>query len=114
MKYDIERSLGEILKRGEALTIKKHKRAAAVTGTLSGLMICLMAVLFYNVNDFYGTEMVSSNYGAFLLSREAGMYVFLGVVFFVLGSVVSLGVIKFMENKRRLSGKEDRKNDKTR
>ena len=113
MKYDIERSLGEIMKRGEALTIRKHRRAAAITGTLSGLMICLMAAVFYNINDFTGTEMISSNYGAFLLSREAGMYVFLGVVFFVLGSAVSLGVIRYLENKRKPEKKEERTNDQT-
>ena len=107
MKYDIDRSLGEILKRGETIAIKKHKRAAAVTGTLSGLMVLLMAVLFYNVNEFTGTEMISSSYGAFLLSREAGIYVFLGVIFFVLGSVVSLGVIRFTESKKIQKRKEE-------
>ncbi len=56
--------------------------------------------------------MISSTYGSFLLSREAGLYVFLSVIFFVLGVVVSLGIIKFNEGKKLK--KEERTNDKTR
>ena len=112
MKYDIETSLGEIMKRGNALTVKKHKKAATLTGVLSGLIFCLMATVFYRVNNFYGPGMISSTYGSFLLSREAGLYVFLSVIFFVLGVVVSLGIIKINEGKKLK--KEERTNDKTR
>ena len=95
MKYDIERSLSEILKRGENLVTKKHKRAAACLGTLSAMTACLMAAVFYGAADFSGNGMISSSYGAFLLSREAGGYVLLAVIFFALGAGVSLGIMRF-------------------
>ena len=106
MKYDIETSLGEIMKRGKALAIKRNKRAAALMGVMSGFIFCLMSAVFYNVSDFSGSGMISSNYGSFLLSRESGIYVFISVVFFVLGVVVSLGVIRFMEKKNKAKGGE--------
>lgn len=112
MKYDNERSLQEIMKRGKALAVRKHKRIAVLTGTLSGFLMCLIAAVFYGETHFSGSEMFSSNYGAFLLSREAGMYVFLGVVFFVLGVGVSLGIMKIMDNKK-WAEKEEKTDDKT-
>ena len=100
LKYDIDRSLGEILKRGENLSRKKHRRSACIFGTLSGVTLAIMAVVFYSAADFSGTDLVSSTYGAFLLSREAGAYVLIAVVFFVLGICISLGAMRLSKRKR--------------
>ena len=54
LKYDIDRSLGEILKRGENLSRKKHRRSACIFGTLSGVTLAIMAVVFYSAADFSG------------------------------------------------------------
>ena len=47
LKYDIDRSLGEILKRGENLSRKKHRRSACIFGTLSGITAAIIAVVFF-------------------------------------------------------------------
>jgi hypothetical protein len=114
LKYDIDRSLGEILKRGENLSRKKHRRSACIFGTLSGITAAIIAVVFYGAADFSGTDLVSSTYGAFLLSREAGAYVLIAVIFFVLGICISLGVMRLNKKRRpAFAANENRKGGKS-
>lgn len=94
MKYDIGRSLEEILKRKTDLEAKKHRKAAVLFGVLSTMTAALIMVVFHSLADFGGEGVIGSSYGAFVISREAGSYVLLGVIFFALGSGLSMGILK--------------------
>ena len=100
MRYDIDTSLKEVLKRGKALSIKRHRTVAGILGAASALTLSLILMVFYSVGDFAGPGMIGSDYGAFLLSRETGGYVFIGIIFFVLGIALTFGVLKIAEKKK--------------
>ena len=115
MRYDIDSSLGEILRRGEILAKKKHRRAACVLGSLSAVTTCLMLAVFYSITGPARAGVIGSSYGAFLLSQEAGGYVLLGLLFFVLGICFTLGALKFSKghSHEKLMKKEADSGDKT-
>ena len=110
MKYDIDASLKEVIKRGRTLSIKRHRTSAGILGAVSAITLGLILTVFYSVGDFTGPGMIGSDYGAFLLSRETGGYVFIGMIFFVLGIALTLGVLKIAEKKKavRSFGSESR------
>ncbi len=47
-----------------------------------------------------------STYGSFILPREAGVYVFISLVFFALGMAFTMGIIKLIERNKEKGSSE--------
>lgn len=100
MNYSDEEALREVLKRSHEVKEKRRKRTnryLAVTSLcLITLIIITVAVLPVSTMDINYSGTV---YGSFLLSREAGGYVLVGLISFVLGIVVTLLCINMTKDK---------------
>lgn len=98
MKYTTEQALLEIMRRRDRIVVARNRRAC---GRLSGAVGALFAALVLVIAVFpgrWGTASVSSVYGAFLLSREAGGYVLAAVIAFVLGVAVTMLSLRWHKN----------------
>ncbi len=90
MKYKPEEALSEILRRSERVTLRRKRRSCQRLGGICG---ALLAVLVLGITVMPGKNSatsVSSVYGSFLLSREAGGYVLIALIAFALGIAVTL------------------------
>lgn len=101
MKYTKDEAINEILKRGKAI---KAKRDRALTALLScsSLLCVIVMIAFIGVFAKTETETASMNYGAFILNAEAGLYVTVSLVCFILGIIA---VIIFENVKRKAGSK---------
>ena len=89
MKYDIDVSVKEIQMRSKKLIIDRQKKTVGMLSALSFVIFCILTVSFYSMADVPGTAAKGSFYGAFLISKETGGFVLIGVICFVLGVCVA-------------------------
>lgn len=90
MKYAPDEALAEILRRSERVTLRRKRRSCQ---RLTGICSALLAVLVLSITvmpEKLAVTSAGSVYGSFLLSREAGGYVLIGLIAFVLGVSVTL------------------------
>ena len=90
MKYAPDEALTEILRRSEWVAWKGKRRSCQ---RLTCICSVLLAVLVLGITVMPGKNAVTSAgsvYGSFLLSREAGGYVLIALIAFVLGVAVTL------------------------
>ena len=85
MRYTNEEALEVILERGRELSGKKRQREVRLLGGAASLFALSLLLLIVFMENGTGAAPSKSVYGAFLLSPEAGGYVFTTVVAFVLG-----------------------------
>lgn len=101
MKYDMERSLKEILKRSNSIKKKSELIKLKVMGSLSTLLAIAIMVIFYDITGSYGTESRDSFYGSFMISKEAGLYVFVGMICFIAGICLTVMALRYRRKDRR-------------
>lgn len=90
MKYKLERTLSEILRRrAELLKKQERKKIRGLAGVTAALFVLLVAAVQELAGVLPG-EISESVYGAFRLSQSAGGYVLAGVVAFALGVALTL------------------------
>ena len=90
MKYTPDEALSQILRRSERIAWRRKRRSCQ---RLGGICSALLAVLALSITVIPGKPAVTSAgsvYGSFLLSREAGGYVLIALIAFVLGVAVTL------------------------
>ncbi len=100
MNYSDEDALKEVLKRKDNVIRKRNAKACGYLGAASAV---LLAALITVISVFPAGSSVTGTdgtvYGAFILEREAGGYVFASVIAFILGIVVTLLCIKYRQYK---------------
>lgn len=104
MKYAPDEALSQILRRSERIALRRKRRSCQ---RLGGICSALLAVLALSITVMPGRTAVTSAgsvYGSFLLSREAGGYVLIALIAFVLGVAVTLLCQRY--RKRKTSHKE--------
>lgn len=91
MKYSREEALDEIFKRGKAVKKQQIRRRTHILEATSFLLVFSLIGV---IGVFAGTpeEGSESLYGAFLLSSEAGGYLLVAGVAFILGIAITLTV----------------------
>ena len=120
LKYDMEVSLEKIRERSKKLKAEKQKKAIRWLSALSLLIFCVLTVTFYSIADILGTDAKGTYYGAFLISKEIGAFVLIGVAAFVTGVCITI-----ILNRKTVfgeafnagtdyGGREDGSNDQTR
>jgi len=102
---DREARLDEIFRRAEAVRRKQGKNR---TRLLGGATMALALVLTLLIGGFAGrgAEVHSTALGAFLLGPEAGGYVIVALLAFMLGIVAALLAQKHRRMKQRKEKKE--------
>lgn len=90
MKYSNEKALCEIRRRSEQIILKKKREVCQkLAGISSALFITLIAAISF-LTEEVSINSSKSVYGAFLLGEEAGGYVLVAFIAFVLGITVCL------------------------
>ena len=98
MKYTPDEALSQILRRSERIAWRRKRRSCQ---RLGGICSALLAVLALSITVIPGKNAVTSAgsvYGSFLLSREAGGYVLIALIAFVLGIVVTVLCLHYRKN----------------
>ncbi|MCR5651113.1 MAG: hypothetical protein K6F86_08040 [Lachnospiraceae bacterium] len=95
MKYSDEDALKEILKRSDAVVHRRNKNACAYLGGASAVMFAALVAVIMMLPGGGAAEFTEGSvYGAFLLSPQAGGYVLVAVLSFVIGVTVTLFIRK--------------------
>ncbi len=90
MKYSTDEALREVYKRSDRLIRKRERRIRNVMCALSVFLFTGMIAIIANLAGTPGAEGVQSVYGAFMLSSDAGAYVLVAIIAFMLGIAVTL------------------------
>lgn len=90
MKYSTDEALREIYKRSDRLIRKRERRIRNAMSALSVFLFTGMMAIIVNLAGAPGAEGAQSVYGAFMLSSDAGAYVLVALVAFMLGIAVTL------------------------
>ncbi len=90
MKYDQDEALKEVLHRRDRLLIRQTKKTIRNLSYASLAVTAMLVAAIVQFTDVGGAQTGLSVYGSFLLSNEAGAYVMVGVLAFVLGVVFTL------------------------
>ena len=91
MNLSVEETAKEVRKRILIIERKKKaKKMSAIYGSASAFVFSLMVVVMQRLGVFGAEEGEESVYGSFLLSKEAGGYVLVGVICFVLAVIITL------------------------
>ncbi len=101
MKYTPDEALSQILRRSERIAWRRIRRSCQ---RLTGICSALLAVLVLSITVMPGKNAVTSAgsvYGSFLLSREAGGYVLVALIAFVLGVTVTLLCLHYRKKQDR-------------
>ena len=88
MKYSTSEQVRIILERGELQRKRKERRITQALGSVASV---LAIVMMLSIGRFAGASRMtgSYNYGSFLISEEAGGYVLVGLVAFLLGIIIT-------------------------
>ena len=98
LKYTPDEALAEIMHRSERIALQRIRRSSQ---RLTGICSALLAVLVLGITvmpERLAVTSAGSVYGSFLLSREAGGYVLIGLIAFALGVAVTLLCLRYRKN----------------
>ena len=98
MKYTKDEAFEEVLKRGRALKLKHERKVAAVM-TAAASVVMMALVLVIGSLGGVGSGMEGTAYGSFLLPTQAGGYVLVAMVAFLVGVAVTLGIKNHRKHK---------------
>ena len=90
MKYSTDEALKEIYKRSDRLIRKRERRIRNAMSVLSVFLFAAVTGLTVTLAGAPGAGGAQSVYGAFLLSSDAGAYVLVALIAFILGIAVTL------------------------
>ena len=98
MKYTKDEAFEEVMKRGRILKLK-HERKVTTLMTMAASTVMMALVLVIGHFGGVGAGMEGrSAYGSFLLPTQAGGYILVALVAFLLGVAVTLGIKKYRDH----------------
>ena len=108
VKYDIEQSVQEVKRRSKERVKKAERRVR--NGITAAVLIFVIAFAFvmYQIGGSRIASPDASSYGAFLLSREAGGYILVGVICFAAAVAITLLCLK-LKSIKNLKKKDEQK-----
>lgn len=93
MKYTLDESMREFEKRTMMQQKKKHKRVStALFSSVAALSVMLVIALSAVIDPTVPSQGESS-YGSFLLSQEAGGYLIVALLAFILGILLTFAIL---------------------
>ena len=112
MKYTTENALAEIFRRSQNITAKRNKRVCQILSGVSTAVFAGIAAVIAVFPENHAVEAVSSDYGALLLSPEAGSYILLAVVAISLGAATALLIFHLTMTQSRKKSDQNQKKPK--
>ena len=111
MKYSIDDSMQTIMSRSRKIKVKsKRRQIASLTVSAAIVFMSLVAILYEYIGFGDGITETSA-YGALMLSDEAGGYVLVGVISFILAVILTLVCMRIANRNKDSPG--DLKKDDT-
>ncbi|MCR5279767.1 MAG: hypothetical protein K6E19_10050 [Lachnospiraceae bacterium] len=99
MKYTTDEALNEVLKRGQEMKSQHERKLISTMATIAGVLtFALIGTLGYLVR--VPVDGSGKQYGSFILSSEAGGYVLVAVLAFVLGIAFTILVRLVKKNRK--------------
>ena len=107
MKYDLNAAAAEINKRSAFLSEKKRQRryVGRFSAACAVVFLLLLGAL-YRFAVFGPAKLNGSVYGSFLLTKEAGGYVLVGVICFAVAVAITLLCVKRIGKSSKEDGKD--------
>ena len=93
---DIKETKEEIIRRSKIVRARQRQRVKKV---LEGMSVVLVAMLVMVMRQVPFTMNTESNgyYGTLMLGSEAGIYIIVGMICFILGVLITLITIKYRD-----------------
>ena len=108
MKYGINDAAKEIKRRSALLSEKrKLRKEIALNGALCCLSFAFIVAIMQRLRLFGPAELDGSVYGSFLLSKEAGGYILVGVICIVAAVAVTLYCVNQRKKREMKNGNDD-------
>ena len=105
MKYGIHDAAKEIKRRSTLLSEKrKIRKEIALNGSLCCLSFAFIVAIMQRLRLFGPAELDGSVYGSFLLSKDAGGYILVGVICIVAAVAVTLYCVN---HRKKKNGNDD-------
>ncbi len=105
MKYSIDESMMQIKAKSRDLKVRKLRRNVGFLAVSLAIVLTFFAVTVYEYAGFGMVGAGYSKYGAFMLPDDAGGYVLVGVISFIVAVIVTLLCLKI--NGRNKSSPDD-------
>ena len=109
MRYSTDEALNELTRRASALRRRRERAITSALSVASATLSVLLVAAIAAIDPFNGLTVRPAAYGAYLLPSEAGGYVLVGVVAFMLGVVF---VVLFSRRRDRVSRMRDGSEEK--
>ena len=98
MKYTTDEALEEIYRRGEQIRDRHERRVTSILSAGSAVVgFLLIGLLSYYSGT--GVDAVGQSYGSFLLFPDAGGYVLVAVIAFILGVLITVAARRYKRRK---------------
>ena len=111
MRYDIDESMRLIQFRSREIIYRKKRRNVYYFATLAAAVFIAFVVTIYSFTGFGQVHGGNSAYGAYMLSDEAGGYIVIGVICFVLAVVLTLICVKYADKTKKKGLRKDGDSD---
>ncbi len=98
MKYTTDEALEEIYRRGEQIKDRHDRRVTNILSA-SSFVVGFLLVGLLSYYSGTGVDAVGQSYGSFLLFPDAGGYVLVAVVAFVLGVLITVAAGRYRNRK---------------
>ncbi len=99
MKYTTQEALAEITRRSDQIRTRRSRCACRFLSGAAGVLFATLTLVITFITQNAVCAHKSSLYGSFLLSQEAGGYIFTAVIAFLLGIVTTLLCIRIRKTK---------------
>ncbi|MCR5520569.1 MAG: hypothetical protein K6F44_01500 [Lachnospiraceae bacterium] len=96
MRYETDEAIRMIEKKALKLKIRQLRNRIRILSGAALSVLILSVILLYRISGFGSPDSVGMyGFGALMLSDDAGGYVLVGVLSFVLAAVITFGCIKY-------------------
>lgn len=103
MKYTTDEALSEVMKRSKRVEIKRKRQISQIQSSAAVVLSLILLLVIAVLPSKSAVTVPGSVYGSFLLSQEAGGYVLVALIAFVIGILVTLICIR--KNRERADEK---------
>ena len=112
MKYSIDESMLQITAKSRKLKIKKQRRNVGFIAVSGVLVLAMIIATIYNYMGLgiSGTDLGEnrySKYGAFMVPNEAGGYILVGIICFIMAVIITLICCHYADRAKKKSKKNE-------
>lgn len=99
MKHDIDEMLREVTERSEEIIKKREQTKIRIMSCMTIMLTMALVTVISVITGDSGAHSSQSVYGSSLIAEEAGGYVIVAVISFVIGVLVTYITQKYRRNK---------------